>query len=115
MDIQNEIALLQKGKTKSARDAHFEANERFKGVVKKAFKVDTKDKIINHFRDELRTREEIREQSGPFAHTNSPRFFEEKFNYYQLDNQSKQNYHNEMLFEVNNISITVYRYKKSKG
>jgi hypothetical protein len=114
MDIQNEIALLQKGKNKSTKDAHFEPNERFKGVVKKTIKVDTKDKIINHFRDELRTREEIQNQSGPFANTHSPRFFEEKFNTYQIDNQSKQNYHNVMLFEVINISITVYSYKKNK-
>lgn len=108
MKIQNEISELQGYGKRKPSNIKFLIHERFKGAVKKVHQVDIKDKILDHVRDEIKTREDDKDKSGPFAHTNSPEYFENQFNYYQLDNQSKQTLHKEMLLEVDTYSITIY-------
>lgn len=108
MKIQSEILVLQGNDDKKPKNFKFLVHARFKGAVKKVHEVDIKDKILDHVRDEIKTREDEKDKSGPFAHTNSPEYFENKFNYYQLDNQSKQTLHREMLIEVDNKSIIFY-------
>ena len=96
-DLQKEIAVLKRPKG-SKKGFGLSIHDRLKGAVRKVEQTNSKDKLLNHVRDEVKKREEKHNHAKQLALLESP--MQAEINNFILNNESKESLHLNLLYEV---------------